>query len=108
MGRRILVSWIGHTDLRAFAREDDSADRRAIEQVAGVRDNEGGVGPVKALIDLEQFDEVHLLSDYEPEIAKPFASGLRVNPSFIGSRQTIQAIMARCCSSCVLFLSHSR
>ena len=76
MSRRILVSWIGHTDLRAFAREDASADRAVIEKIAGVRDNESGAGPVKALIDLEQFDDVHLLSDYVPEIAKPFAKWL--------------------------------
>jgi transcriptional regulator with PAS, ATPase and Fis domain len=76
MAQRVLVSWIGHTDLRAFARGDARADRAAIEEIAGVRDNESGVGPVKALIDLEQFDEVHLLSDYSPEIAKPFAKWL--------------------------------
>ncbi len=64
MSRRILVSWIGHTDLRAFAREDASADRSAIEKIAGVREGETGSGPVKALIDVETFDEVHLLSDY--------------------------------------------
>jgi DNA-binding NtrC family response regulator len=76
MSRRILVSWIGHTDLRAFAREDASADRSAIEKIAGVRDGETGAGPVKALIDVETFDEVHLLSDYAPEITKPFAKWL--------------------------------
>ncbi len=76
MGRRILVSWIGHTDLRAFAREDTSADRSAIEKIAGVREGETGSGPVKALIDVEMFEEVHLLSDYAPEIAKPFAKWL--------------------------------
>ena len=76
MSRRILVSWIGHTDLRAFAREDASADRSAIEKIAGVREGETGSGPVKALIDVETFDEVHLLSDYPPEITKPFAKWL--------------------------------
>jgi DNA-binding NtrC family response regulator len=76
MGRRILVSWIGHTDLRAFAREDASADRAAIEKIAGVRDGENGAGPVKALIELETFDEVHLLSDYPLEITKPFSKWL--------------------------------
>jgi DNA-binding NtrC family response regulator len=76
MGRRILVSWIGHTDLRAFVRLDASADRSVIEKIAGVRDGETGAGPVKALIELETFDEVHLLSDYPPEITKPFAKWL--------------------------------
>jgi DNA-binding NtrC family response regulator len=76
MTRRILVSWIGHTDLRAFAREVASADRSAVETIAGVREGETGSGPVKALIDVETFDEVHLLSDYPPEITKPFAKWL--------------------------------
>jgi DNA-binding NtrC family response regulator len=79
MDRRILVSWIGHTDLRAFAREDVSADKAAIEQIAGLRDNESGLGPVKALINLEHFDEVHLLSDYITEISKPYAKWLGCN-----------------------------
>jgi transcriptional regulator with PAS, ATPase and Fis domain len=35
-----------------------------------------GIGPVKALIDAETFDEVHLLSDYPPEITKAFAKWL--------------------------------
>ena len=69
MSKRILLSWIGHTDLRAFAREDASSDRPAIEKIAGVRDGETGAGPVKALIDVETFDEVHLLSDYPSEIS---------------------------------------
>ena len=76
MSRRILVSWIGHTDLRAFAREDTSADRASIEGIAGVREGETGLGPVKALLELESFDEVHLISDYSPELAKPFAKWL--------------------------------
>lgn len=76
MSRRILVSWIGHTDLRAFAREDSSADCSAIGKIAGVREGETGSGPVKALIDVEAFDEVHLLCDYPPEITKPFAKWL--------------------------------
>ena len=79
MSRRILVSWIGHTDLRAFAREDASADRVAIEKIAGGREGETGSGPVKALIDVEIFNEVHLLSDYPSEITKPFAKWLGCN-----------------------------
>lgn len=82
MSRRILVSWIGHTDLRAFAREDASADRVAIEKVAGAREGETGSGPVKALIENETFDEVHLLSDYLPEITKPFTKWLGFKAKF--------------------------
>ena len=80
MTNRILVSWIGHTDLRAFAREDSSADRTAIEKIASARDGESGVGPVTALIDVETFDEVHLLNDYPAEITKPFAKWLGCKP----------------------------
>lgn len=76
MSKRVLVTWIGHTDLRAFAREDASADCTVIEAVAGTRDGESGVGPVKALIELEPFDEVHLLSSYESDVSKAFAKWL--------------------------------
>jgi transcriptional regulator with PAS, ATPase and Fis domain len=62
--------------MRAFAREDATADRHAIEELAGVRDGETGAGPVKALVDIETFDEVHLLSDYPLEITKSFAKWL--------------------------------
>jgi hypothetical protein len=76
MANRVLVTWIGHTDLWAFAREDASSDRSAVEKIASARDGETGAGPVKALIDFETFDEVHLLSDYPPEITKSYGKWL--------------------------------
>lgn len=77
---RILVSWIGHTDLRAFAREAEDKIRAAIEKIAPSRSEELGDGPVKALLKREAFDQVHLLSDYAPDIAKPFAKWLGCKP----------------------------
>jgi hypothetical protein len=64
MRRRVLVSWIGHTDLRAMAATLPPSKRKAI----GEADGEVGTGPVKALLDKETFQEIHLLSNYDPSL----------------------------------------
>jgi transcriptional regulator with PAS, ATPase and Fis domain len=54
---RILVSWVGRTDLRAPA---------AKETV--------GVGPIAQAVDAREFDRIILLHDYPEEEVKPFAA----------------------------------
>jgi DNA-binding NtrC family response regulator len=63
--RRILFSWIGHTDLKAMAASLSESDQR--EVLKGVNPTtsiHGQPGPLKCLLDAERFDEVHLLSNY--------------------------------------------
>ena len=62
--RRILFSWIGHNDLRAMAASLPEKEQE--EVLKGLNPPTpliGQVGPLKCLLDAEQFDEVHLLSD---------------------------------------------
>lgn len=61
--RRLLISWIGHADLRAFAQLASGRDRNTLlkDVPAGRGD---GDGPLKTLLDQVTFDEVHLLSNY--------------------------------------------
>jgi DNA-binding NtrC family response regulator len=58
--RRVLVAWIGKTDLRAVAE---------CELV--------GVGPIAQALDARSFDEAFLLSDYDDVAVAPFAKWLR-------------------------------
>jgi transcriptional regulator with PAS, ATPase and Fis domain len=68
--RRILFSWIGHTDIRAAAAELPNEHResmlRGLSTDTGFQQlRVGQPGPVKALLDAEPFDEAHLLSNYD-------------------------------------------
>ena len=64
-GKRFLVQWIGHSDLRAMSESLPPAQRDEIMQVVkGERPKQGDLGPVKTLLSTQQFDEVRLLSNY--------------------------------------------
>ncbi len=85
MSRRILVSWIGHTDLRAFGRLCPTADKELIAKSVPDKPGEVGSGPVKGLVDVERFDAIHLLGDFESDLLKPFGKwiGKSVTTHFI-------------------------
>lgn len=78
MGRRILVTWIGHTDLKAMAATLSAMKRKMIEKVVQAEiDDDAGPGPVKSLLDQEEFSQIHLLSNYAPAVSKQFAGWLK-------------------------------
>ncbi len=77
MGRRVLVTWIGHTDLRAMATALPAPMRKAVVKVVSDPEGEAGPGPVKALLDKERFGQVHLLSNYPPAVTKQYADWLK-------------------------------
>lgn len=58
--RKVLVAWIGNTDLRA------PAETKPV-----------GVGPIAQAIDARTFDEIFLLSDYEEEKVTPYIRWLK-------------------------------
>lgn len=63
--RRILFSWIGHADLRAMASSlPESEQREVLKGLNPPKPMPDQPGPLKCLLDAEQFDEVHLLSDH--------------------------------------------
>ena len=57
---RILLAWIGHTDLRAT--------KGSVE---------AGLGPIGQAVSARSFDAVHLLSDHSPEETKGYVAWLR-------------------------------
>ncbi len=63
--RRILFSWVGHTDLRAMAASLPEGEQKdVLKGVNPPRPLPDQPGPLRCLLDAEQFDEVHLLSDH--------------------------------------------
>lgn len=63
--RRILFSWIGHADLRAMAASlSETAQKEVLKGLNPPKPMPDQPGPLKCLLDAEQFDEVHLLSDH--------------------------------------------
>lgn len=79
--RRILVSWIGHTDLRAMADFLPASKRSEILQYLKSPNTVEGIGPIKSLLVKEEFDEVHLLSNYDPDWGKLFVKWLNAPAS---------------------------
>lgn len=78
MGRRILVTWIGHTDLKAMGATLPAAKRKVIADVVrGEIEDDAGPGPVKSLLDQEKFNRIHVLSNYAPAVTKQFAGWLK-------------------------------
>lgn len=63
--QRILFSWIGYADLRALAASlPEPEQREVLKGIPNPNPTPGQPGPLKCLMDNEQFDEVHLLSDH--------------------------------------------
>jgi len=79
--KRILVSWIGHTDLKAMAASVPASQSKAVRKIIGdAVDSKVGTGPLKAPLDQESFDQVHLLADYAPAASKEFAAWIGCVP----------------------------
>lgn len=76
---RLLASWLGHTDLRAMAPGQTKAIRERISRVAGdLPTPKDGLGPVRALLQHETFDQILLLSNYPQELSDAYAAWLGV------------------------------
>jgi len=71
---RVLVTWIGHTDLRAMAVDQPSKVQKEIGELVGgdLKAQPGSKGPVRTLLEAESFDHIHLLSTYPEAISKRF------------------------------------
>lgn len=82
--RKVLLQWIGHSDLRAMAASLPEADRDEImNQVKGERAKQGDLGPIKTLITTQQFDEVRLLSNYQTSWNKKYVSWLGIKAEIV-------------------------
>lgn len=84
MSKRVLVQWIGHTDLRAMAVDQPAtAQKKIMEKLGGQLPKEGNVGPIRTLLETQDFDEVRLLSNYQADWNKRFVSWLGVNATVV-------------------------
>lgn len=73
----VLVSWIGHTDLRALAVDQSAAIKKQIaKEVRTLEPVPQGVGPVRTLTDEQPFDRIYFLSNYSENISKLFLKWL--------------------------------
>src|SRR5262249_23460185 len=74
---RILVSWRGHADLWAMADDQGEPQRARLIELAGFKDRYGeNPGPLKTAVLQVQFDQIHLLSNYDRRLHDPFAKWL--------------------------------
>jgi hypothetical protein len=75
--RRILFSWIGYADLRAMASSlsgDEQKDvLKGLNPPTPLKDQPG---PLKCLLNVEKFDEIHLLSDHGAAKNRPYMKWL--------------------------------
>ena len=70
---RVLVSWIGHTDLRAMAAAQAPLTQKKISAVVnGQGPLKDEAGPVRTLLETESFDRIYLLSNYPKDMTKLF------------------------------------
>lgn len=77
--RKVLVQWIGHSDLRALAATLSAAKRKEVlERIGGEPPRGGDLGPTKTLLRGQKFDEIRLLSNYDPAWNRWFQAWLGV------------------------------
>lgn len=75
--RRLLMSWIGHHDMRAMALSLPEKQRDdMVAALPGPVPTVGELGPIKTLVEREAFDEICLLSNYRSSWEKNFAKWL--------------------------------
>ena len=77
---KALVSWIGHTDLKALAVEVPIGMRKRIAALVrgDLTPPDDANGPVKTMVQAEAFDQIHLLADIPADIAEAFVTWLGV------------------------------
>jgi len=79
--KKVLIQWIGHSDLRALAANSSkSRCEKLMSALGGKLPKENDLGPTKTLIKTQNFDEIRLLTNYSSEFNGWFASWLKVKP----------------------------
>jgi DNA-binding NtrC family response regulator len=80
--RRILVSWIGTTDLLSMAADlDEVQQQKVCDAVAFSGTPRKQDGPLRTLLRNESFNQTHLLSNYKPFLNRLFAGWIGGNPA---------------------------
>lgn len=81
MSRRILASWVGHTDLGAWGRTATltTAHRESLAKILKGKNPAEGDGPLKTLLSNESFTHVHLIGNYDRSLLNQFSKWLKVS-----------------------------
>lgn len=75
--KKILVQWIGHSDLRALAaNSSQSRCEKLMSTLGGRLPDKSDRGPTKTLVETQEFDEIRLLTNYSHEFNGWFAKWL--------------------------------
>jgi hypothetical protein len=79
MTRRILATWVGHTDLGAWSRNATltSVHQESIARILKGKGLAEGDGPIKTLLDREFFTHVHLIGNYDRSLLQQFSKWLK-------------------------------
>ncbi len=70
MGKNVLVSWVGHADLKVMSRSETAKNQKQIEAIVDSGRKIQGEGPLKTLVDGESFDKIHLINSYGTAVQK--------------------------------------
>jgi transcriptional regulator with PAS, ATPase and Fis domain len=75
---RILISWIGNTDLWAMAAEQGEEIQRLVHQATKTKPKleAGDCGPIRTLVQQRSFKRIDLISNYGPAISNLFKEWL--------------------------------
>jgi transcriptional regulator with PAS, ATPase and Fis domain len=72
---KLLISWIGHTDLRAMLPGQSKIKQEKLACIVGnLAGPTDGKGPIRTLLNAERFDEVHLLGNFPDWVNQDFAA----------------------------------
>ena len=83
--RRILLAWIGNNDLRAMLPTLATKRREEIHaSIGGPEPRADEKGPIRTLVEAEQFDEILLFSNYAVDWNREFAKWIGPKRGFRG------------------------
>jgi DNA-binding NtrC family response regulator len=76
-GGQVLISWIGHADLGAMCLDLPEEERGVVTAVVRLNTKEvERPGPLKTVLDQGEYAQIHLLSNYPPQVNCLYASWL--------------------------------
>lgn len=77
--KRILVSWVGHADLRGLAAADPGSASRVVKATGRpVPEKQEAVGPIHSAVNCFEFDRVHLIGDVDLQLLRRMGTWLGV------------------------------
>ncbi|MCK5805824.1 MAG: sigma 54-interacting transcriptional regulator, partial [Lentisphaeria bacterium] len=77
----ILITWMGHTDLRALAVcSDEQAQDEIADAIGSLDPVPKGTGPVRSLLREHSFDRVVILSNYPERVTRRFLEWVPLKP----------------------------